>query len=66
MEDKRVYRIIAQRLVVQILEINRPDVDEENLSEDEVNAINNEYNAILARLTRVAVKNGGNFNQFRG
>lgn len=57
---------MAQRFVVNVLECNRPMLDEEGIAEEEVQAILDEYEKILNRLYKVAVKNGGEFNRYTG
>lgn len=62
----KVYKIMAQRFVVNVLECNKPMLDEEGISEEEEQAIMDEYEKILNRLYNVAVKNGGHFNRYNG
>ena len=66
MKNPKVYKIMAQRFVVNILESNKPALDEEGISEEEEQAILDEYEKILNRLYNVAVKNGGDFNRYTG
>ena len=66
MKNPKVYKIMAQRFVVNVLECNRPMIDEEGISEEEEQAIMDEYEKILNRLYKVAVKNGGEFNRYTG
>ncbi len=54
---------MAQRFVVNVLECNKPMLDE-SISEEDERAIMKEYEAILERLYKNAVKNGGDFNRF--
>lgn len=63
MRNKKTYQIMAQRFVVNILEVNRPDLSD-NLSEEDEKQIYIEYNKILNRLEKSAIKNGGKFNRF--
>jgi len=65
MKNNRTYKIMAQRFVVNILEINRPDLSDDLSEEDEAQIIS-EYNKILNRLEKIAIKNGGKFNRFSG
>ena len=65
MRNKKTYQIMAQRIVVGVLENNRPDLSED-LSNEDCEQIENEYNKIVNRLERLATKNGGKFNRFRG
>ena len=57
---------MAQRFVVNVLECNKPMLDEEGNTEEENQAIMDEYNKILNRLYNNAVKNGGDFNRYSG
>tara|TARA_R110002049_G_C9177884_1_gene563242 strand:- start:3177 stop:3377 length:201 start_codon:yes stop_codon:yes gene_type:complete len=66
MKNPKVYKIMAQRFVVNVLECNKPMLDEECISEEEEQAIMDEYEKILNRLYNVAVKNGGDFNRYTG
>ncbi len=63
MKNPKVYKIMAQRFVVNVLECNKPMLDE-SISEEDERAIMKEYEAILERLYKNAVKNGGDFNRF--
>ena len=65
MRNRKTYQIMAQRIVVGVLENNRPDLSED-LSEEDCTQIEIEYNKILDRLEKLATKNGGKFNRFRG
>ena len=49
--------------VVNVLECNRPDLSDE-LSDEDSEQIIIEYNKIIDRLEKIAVKNGGKFNRF--
>lgn len=66
MENQKVYKIMAQRFVVNVLENNPPDLSEEGISQEEEEAIRKEYEIITQRLYKIAVKNGGNFNKYTG
>jgi hypothetical protein len=66
MKNPKVYKIMAQRFVVNVLECNKPMLDEEGISEEEEEAIMDEYEKILNRLYDLAVKNGGDFNRYTG
>jgi hypothetical protein len=66
MKNPKVYKIMAQRFVVNVLECNKPMLDEEGISAEEEEAIMEEYEKILNRLYSVAVKNGGDFNRYTG
>ncbi len=66
MKNSKVYKIMAQRFVVNVLECNKPMLCEEGISEEEEYAIMEEYKKILNRLYNVAVKNGGDFNRYTG
>ena len=58
---------MAQRFVVNVLENNKPYLDEEEgISEEEETEIMKQYDLIIDRLNNVAVKNGGNFNRYTG
>ena len=57
---------MAQRFVVNVLECNRPMLDKEGITIEEEQAIMEEYEKILNRLYKVAVKNGGDFNRYTG
>ena len=66
---------MAQRFVVNVLENNKPYLDEEEgISEEEETEImkqydliiDKQYDLIIDRLNNVAVKNGGNFNRYTG
>lgn len=65
MKNKKTYKVMAQRFVVNVLECNRPDLSEE-LSDEDSEQIIIEYNKIIDRLEKIAVKNGGKFNRFSG
>jgi len=66
MKNPKVYKIMAQRFVVNVLECNKPMLDEEGISKEDEQAIMDEYEKILNRLYKVAVKNGGDFNRYTG
>lgn len=53
-------------MVVQVLNNNSPllDAEEEGLTDDELTILENEIKNIIERLRKVAVKNGGEFNQY--
>jgi len=55
-------------MVVQVLNNNRPllDADEEGLTDAQLDLLYKEYDAIIERLRKNAVKNGGEFNQYSG
>lgn len=63
---RKAFKVIAQRMVVQVLNNNSPllDAEEEGLTDDELTILENEMKNIIERLRRVAVKNGGEFNQY--
>ena len=64
MANKKTYQIIAQRMAVNVLETNRPDLEEESLSENDKRKLISEYNKIIDKIEKVATKNGGKFNRF--
>lgn len=51
-------------MAVNVLEINRPGLDEESLSENDKKKLISEYNKIIDKIEKVAIKNGGKFNRF--
>lgn len=59
-------KIIALRFAVAVLENNRVELDDEGLSLEQEQDINNEYDKIIRRLYNIAVKNGGDFNRYIG
>lgn len=63
-KNDKIYKIIAQRIVVNVLECNKPMLNEEGFNEKQEQFVMDEYKKIVDRLYKIATKNGGKFNRY--